>query len=254
MTKINIIMITTVLLLLTPLANAAQTPEQALVNYYEASKAGDAEAFFKAVDLDYVHNNIAEPEDYENFVKAALAEYDLTTYALHNLAIKEVKEANIAVAFFDVSAKVVPAETGGTLDIYREMAALLTYTKGEWKVAFVIDRRLFWTQQEAAMTLLTLNETLDIMEEQIQRVGSVYIIEETTQTPQTTTAQTKTTTTTSTTRSTTTTQETKPPETPQLPELPISIPDISWLDLRLILPLIILIIIIAAASRRRKRK
>ncbi|MEM3614848.1 MAG: hypothetical protein QW158_02855 [Nitrososphaerales archaeon] len=218
---------------------AAKTPQQALIDYYEACKAGDVKAYMNTVDLDYIEQNIADLEEYTYFVEAALIEYPMTTYKLHNLTVREIPEEKIAVAFFDVEAEVVPKETGQPLGISREMAALLTFSKGEWKVAFVIDRKLFWTHQQEAMTLLALNQTSYIIEEQAQRIESVQAVpveEKTTQTATLTQIQT-------------TTQQ---PEI-KLPELPTSMPDLGWLDLKLLLPIIIIIIIIAGVARKRKR-
>lgn len=230
----HLLIFTTLIFLLASATNvdAAKTPQQALIDYYEACKTGDVKAYMKTVDLEYIDQNIADLEEYTYFVEAALIEYPMTTYKLHNLTVKEIPEEKIAVAFFEVEAEVVPKETGQPIQLSREMAALLTFNKGEWKVAFVMDRRLFWAQQEAAMTLLALNETMSIMEEQIQRIESVQALPEETITTTATTTATKTT---------------------QQPELPISIPELGWFDPIFIIPLLILVILIAAVARRKRR-
>ncbi|MEM2210899.1 MAG: hypothetical protein QW372_02885 [Nitrososphaerales archaeon] len=228
----SILIIITLIIISIPMLNvyAAQTPNQALIDYYDACKQGSIKAYLNTVDLEYINENIANLEEYKNFVEAALIEYPMTSYKINNLKIKEIKGKNLAIAFFDIEANIVPKATGKAIKIDREMAALLTQKRGDWKVAFVIDRKLFWAQQEAAMTLITLNETLPIFEELRQRIESIQVVPEVTPT----------------------TSPTKPTTTPI--EVPISIPGIGWLNLTTIIPIILIMIIITAIVRMRKRK
>ncbi|SRR6056297_673501 len=155
-------------------AFAAESPEQAASEYYEACATGDADAIIRTVDMEYVKAHLADEETYRMYLETAFGAADPTVFETSNMNFTIAEDNSAAMGSVDVKTEAVIAEDGSVASWQDTFMVYATNKGGDWKVALTMQKDLYVTKVEEASILQNLILAQDIAEEENARSEAFY--------------------------------------------------------------------------------
>ncbi|PLX32668.1 MAG: hypothetical protein C0604_04850 [Clostridiales bacterium] len=155
-------------------AFAAESPEQAASEYYEACATGDADAIIRTVDMEYVKAHLADEETYRMYIETAFGAADPTVFETSNMNFEIAEDNSAAMGSVDVKTEAVIAEDGSSASWQDTFMVYATNKGGDWKVALTMQKDLYVAKVEEAVLIQNLMLAQDIAEEEYERSEALY--------------------------------------------------------------------------------